>query len=115
MRMARYSSEFFAQKFFSSEFKWANIYLRDHVTELNNVRPKQPFFFSKPPSSILLPSSGPFLRPRGARVNYEVELGLVIGRTVRDLHEDDHKGALDAIQGQYPFLYTILVLKVVVF
>jgi 2-keto-4-pentenoate hydratase/2-oxohepta-3-ene-1,7-dioic acid hydratase in catechol pathway len=74
---------------------------RDHIKELNNARPKQPFFFSKPTSSILLPRTGPFLRPRGARVNHEVELGLIIGKTVRDLHEEDLEGALDAIKGYY--------------
>merc|ERR1711939_418249 len=37
----------------------------DHVKELNNQRPKQPFFFLKPPSSILLPNEGPVLRPAG--------------------------------------------------
>lgn len=31
-------------------------------------------------------------------MHYEVELGLVIGKTVRDLGETDTKGALDAIE-----------------
>jgi 2-keto-4-pentenoate hydratase/2-oxohepta-3-ene-1,7-dioic acid hydratase in catechol pathway len=71
----------------------------DHVKELNNKAPKQPFFFLKPPSSILLPGAGPVLRPRGVTMHYEVELGLVMGKTVRDLHPDDTEGALDAIEG----------------
>ncbi|KAK5172287.1 uncharacterized protein LTR77_003925 [Saxophila tyrrhenica] len=61
----------------------------DHVTELNNQRPKQPFFFLKPSSSILLPSEGPVLRPSGVTLHFEIELGLVIGKTVRDLKESD--------------------------
>lgn len=69
----------------------------DHISELNNPRPKQPFFFLKPPSSILLPGSGPVLCPKGAVLHYEVELGLVIGRTLRDLDHEDHQTALDAI------------------
>lgn len=32
-------------------------------------------------------------------MHFEVELGLVIGKTVRDLHPDDTKGAMDAIEG----------------
>ncbi|WPH01580.1 Hypothetical protein R9X50_00442800 [Acrodontium crateriforme] len=60
----------------------------DHVTELNNQRPKQPFFFLKPPSAILLPDEGPVLRPGGVSVHYEIELGLVISKTVRDLGDD---------------------------
>ena len=71
----------------------------DHIKELNSARPKQPFFFLKPSSSILLPGAGPVLRPRGVNMHFEVELGLVIGKTVRDLHPDDTKGAMDAIEG----------------
>ncbi|KAF1959058.1 hypothetical protein CC80DRAFT_490034 [Byssothecium circinans] len=71
----------------------------DHIKELNSARPKQPFFFLKPPSSILLPGTGPVLRPRGVTVHYEVELGLIMGKQVRDLHPEDTKGALDAIEG----------------
>ncbi|KAF2750688.1 hypothetical protein M011DRAFT_437074 [Sporormia fimetaria CBS 119925] len=71
----------------------------DHVKELNNQRPKQPFFFLKPPSSILLPNAGPVLRPRGVTMHYEVELGLVMGKTLRDLDPEDTQGALDAIEG----------------
>ena len=70
-----------------------------HIAELNSATPKQPFFFLKPSSSILLPQSGPMLLPKGVNVHYEVELGLVIGKTVRDLREDDEEGALGAISG----------------
>ncbi|MCJ1357992.1 MAG: hypothetical protein MMC33_007990 [Icmadophila ericetorum] len=71
----------------------------DHITELNNARPKQPFFFLKPPSSILPPKSGPVLRPKGVKLHYEVELGVIIGRQLTDFDEGDEKGALDAIDG----------------
>ncbi|KAL8829040.1 MAG: hypothetical protein Q9170_006342 [Blastenia crenularia] len=71
----------------------------DHIKELNNSRPKTPFFFLKPPSSILAPNSGPVLRPAGVDLHYEVELALIMGKTVRDLDERDEKGALDAIDG----------------
>ena len=39
------------------------------------------------------------LRPRGVTMHYEVELGLIMGKTVRDLDPEDTKGALDAIEG----------------
>lgn len=71
----------------------------DHIAELNSATPKQPFFFLKPASSILLPGAGPVLRPKGVNVHYEVELGLVIGKTIKDLKEDDEQGAMDAISG----------------
>lgn len=32
-------------------------------------------------------------------MHYEVELGLVMGKTVRDLDPEDTKGAMDAIEG----------------
>lgn len=73
----------------------------DHIAELNNTAPKQPFFFLKPASSILVPGAGPVLRPKGVSLHYEVELGLVIGKTVRDLDPNDEQGALDAIQSEY--------------
>jgi len=34
-------------------------------------------------------------------MHYEVELGLVIGKTVRDLDPNDTQGAMDAIEGIY--------------
>lgn len=73
---------------------------RAHIAELANAKPKQPFFFLKPPSSIVLPGEGPCLQPRGVRMHYEVELALVMGRTVRDLHAHDTQTALDSIRGE---------------
>ncbi|KAK0746319.1 hypothetical protein B0T18DRAFT_324589 [Schizothecium vesticola] len=70
----------------------------DHITELNNSRPKQPFFFLKPPSSILPPGNGPVIQPKGVDLHYEVELALIIGKQVKDLDASDEKGALDAIE-----------------
>lgn len=41
------------------------------------------------------------LRPKGVSLHYEVELGLVIGKTLRDLDPHDEKTALDAIQSEF--------------
>jgi len=73
----------------------------DHIAELNNVRPKQPFFFIKPASSILAPGTGPVLRPKGVTLHYEVELGLVMGKKLTDFDENDTQGAIDAIEGYF--------------
>ncbi|KAJ6024904.1 hypothetical protein N7540_005701 [Penicillium herquei] len=70
----------------------------DHIAELNSATPKQPFFFLKPASSILIPGAGPVLRPKGVSLHYEVELGLVMGKTIRDLDPEDEKSAFDAIE-----------------
>jgi len=49
----------------------------------------------------LLPKAGPVLQPKGIIMHFEVELGLVIGKTVRDLEAGDTQGALDAIRGGF--------------
>ncbi|EJD02210.1 uncharacterized protein FOMMEDRAFT_134793 [Fomitiporia mediterranea MF3/22] len=56
----------------------------EHVKELNNTIPKEPFFFLKPTSSYL-PSGGKIEIPRGVLAHHEVELGVVIGKTGRDI------------------------------
>lgn len=65
------------------------------------MRPKQPFFFLKPPSSILPPQQGPVLRPRGTELHHEVELALIVGKEIRDLDENDEVMAMDAIECIY--------------
>ncbi|KAI1848537.1 hypothetical protein JX265_013785 [Neoarthrinium moseri] len=70
----------------------------DHIAELNSARPKQPFFFLKPSSSILLPGEGPVIRPRGVDLHYEVELALIMGKTLKNLEASDEKTAFDAIE-----------------
>ncbi|EEP82828.1 fumarylacetoacetate hydrolase [Uncinocarpus reesii 1704] len=71
----------------------------DHITELNNTRPKRPFFFLKPPSSIAPPENCHVLRPKGVNLHYEVELGLVMGRELRNSDPNDEQAAMAAIQG----------------
>lgn len=83
----------------------------DHVKELNNQRPKQPFFFLKPPSSILLQNEGPVLRPKGVTMHYEIELGLVMGKTLRDFDEKNEQGALDAIESNSTVHCVILLFR----
>jgi acylpyruvate hydrolase len=83
---------------------------RDHVTELNNQRPKQPFFFLKPPSSILLPGDGPVIQPKGVNLHYEVELALIIGKQVRDLNANDEAGALASIESMSPVSVTSMII-----
>ncbi len=54
---------------------------REHAAELGNEVPKEPLIFFKPTSALLAPG-GVVRRPRlSARVDYEGELGVVIGKT----------------------------------
>jgi len=56
---------------------------RDHIAELGHDVPERPLLFLKPPSSIL-PTGGTILLPAASRrVDFEGELGVVIGRRAR--------------------------------
>lgn len=79
----------------------------DHISELKNAKPKQPFFFLKPPSSMLLPGEGACLRPKGVSLHYEVELALVIGKRIQNLKPDDQQGAIDAVRGTLTYCVSI--------
>ncbi|KKY18937.1 putative fumarylacetoacetate hydrolase domain-containing protein 1 [Phaeomoniella chlamydospora] len=69
----------------------------DHIAELSSARPKQPFFFLKPTTSILAPKTGPVIRPRGTDLHYEIELAIILGKKVKDLPVEDEQGAWDAV------------------
>ncbi|KAJ2775199.1 hypothetical protein IWQ56_000196 [Coemansia nantahalensis] len=56
----------------------------EHARELGNAVPTAPFFFLKPVSSYVA-SPGTIEIPRGCVVHHEVELGVVIGKTGRDI------------------------------
>ncbi|KAJ2786802.1 hypothetical protein GGI15_001213 [Coemansia interrupta] len=58
--------------------------LSEHAKELGNAVPTAPFFFLKPTSSYVL-SPGKIEIPQGCVVHHEVELGVVIGKTGRDI------------------------------
>ncbi|RKP13889.1 hypothetical protein BJ684DRAFT_19657 [Piptocephalis cylindrospora] len=60
----------------------------EHAKELGNAVPTAPFFFLKPPSSYL-EANGTILLPKGAEVHHEVELGVVMGETAREVQAKD--------------------------
>ena len=69
---------------------------RDHAEESGNPIPKEPPVFPKWNNAIQDPGE-PLLRPRGEkRFDWEVELGLVIGKTARYVTRDK---ALDYVYG----------------
>lgn len=73
---------------------------KDHAAETGNPIPKEPPIFPKWANAILDPGE-PILRPRGSKqLDWEVELGVVIGRTARYVTKEQ---ALD-----YVFGYTIV-------
>ncbi|KAJ7264878.1 hypothetical protein B0H12DRAFT_1201099 [Mycena haematopus] len=60
----------------------------EHVKELNNTAPKEPFFFLKPTTSYIS-SGGTVEIPSGIIAHHEVELGVVIGKGGRDITQAD--------------------------
>ncbi|MEU8230732.1 fumarylacetoacetate hydrolase family protein [Actinoplanes sp. NPDC048967] len=70
---------------------------RDHAAETGQAVPAEPILFTKPPNTLV----GPYDRvrqPRGStKLDWEVELGIVIGR--RASYLDDHDAAREAIAG----------------
>jgi len=62
---------------------------RNHAAELGNAVPAEPIIFLKPPSSIIHPGQS-IKRPRmSERVDYEGELGVVIGKSCHRLGADE--------------------------
>jgi len=59
----------------------------DHAAEVGMALPKEPTLFIKAPSAICGPD-GPIVRPRSSvKLDYEVELGVVMGRDARYVSE----------------------------
>ncbi len=62
---------------------------REHAAEFGHEVPTEPLIFLKPPSS-LLPPGGNIVRPKmSQRVDYEGELGVVIGKKCNHLAADE--------------------------
>jgi 2-keto-4-pentenoate hydratase/2-oxohepta-3-ene-1,7-dioic acid hydratase in catechol pathway len=60
---------------------------REHAAELGNKMPEEPLLFFKPPSSVIAPGDRVELPRQSQQVEHEGELGVVIGRTARNLSE----------------------------
>ena len=68
----------------------------DHAEETGNPIPEHPVLFMKANSAICGPNDDT-VRPRGSvHLDYEVELGIVIGKTAKYVSEDE---ALDYVAG----------------
>lgn len=61
---------------------------RDHAKELGNEVPAEPLLFFKPPSSLLAPGGVVRMPAASARVDFEGELALIIGKRVSKLAAD---------------------------
>ena len=69
---------------------------RAHAIEMGKGLPEEPLMFLKPPSALIL-DGAPIERPAGyERVDYEGELGVVIGKRA---HRVAREQALDFVRG----------------
>lgn len=69
---------------------------REHAAELGHDLPAEPLLFLKPPSSVLATGEPILLPGASRRIDYEGELGVVIGRRARNVGEAE---ALDYVLG----------------
>jgi 2-keto-4-pentenoate hydratase/2-oxohepta-3-ene-1,7-dioic acid hydratase in catechol pathway len=70
-----------------------------HVEEMGGNVPQEPLMFLKPPSSLVGSGGVVRLPRRSTRVDYEAELGVVIGRRVRNVSV---RHAMEAVFGYVP-------------
>ncbi|KAJ53955.1 2-hydroxyhepta-2,4-diene-1,7-dioate isomerase [Actibacterium mucosum KCTC 23349] len=68
----------------------------DHAEEADLPIPSEPIVFLKAPSAICGPNDPTPYPVNGSRLDWEVELGIVIGKTARNLSQAD---ALDHVAG----------------
>ena len=68
----------------------------EHARELGNEVPDVPIIFFKPPTSLLGPGETIVLPSVSQRVEFEAEIGIVIGKRIRNV---DPNGAEKAVGG----------------
>ena len=65
-----------------------------HARELGNEVPKQPLLFLKPPSSLIRGGASIRLPAVSNRVEFEGEIGVVVGERLRKVSSDVARGAI---------------------
>ena len=69
----------------------------DHAKELGNELPKEPLIFLKPPSSLLADGQLIHLPSVSKQVEYEGEIGIVIGKRLTRASEAEAAAAIQSI------------------
>ena len=70
---------------------------REHARELGNEVPKEPLIFLKPPSSVVSEGEPIVLPGVSSRVEYEGEIGVIVGRRLTRVAEAEAVGAIRSI------------------
>jgi 2-keto-4-pentenoate hydratase/2-oxohepta-3-ene-1,7-dioic acid hydratase in catechol pathway len=66
----------------------------EHAKELGNVVPKEPLLFLKPPSSVIGDGQPIVIPPESSQVEFEGEIGIVVGARLRRASESDAARAI---------------------
>ena len=61
----------------------------EHAAELGNAVPKEPLLFLKAPTSLITENSFIEIPPQSEQVEHEGELGFVIGKTCKNLQNEE--------------------------
>jgi 2-keto-4-pentenoate hydratase/2-oxohepta-3-ene-1,7-dioic acid hydratase in catechol pathway len=69
----------------------------EHAKEFGNEMPTSPLLFLKPPSSVITSGDVVILPPESQRVEFEGEIGVVIGRSIRRVSEDEARSAIRGV------------------
>lgn len=67
---------------------------RDHAEELDLQLPEEPMLFMKPPSAVIGPGQSIRYPEMSRRVDYEGELGIVIGRKTCRINKDEARDSI---------------------
>lgn len=70
----------------------------DHAAEAGAPIPKEPIIFNKAPTSICGPNDNTIIPKESTKLDYEIELGIVIGKRSRYLAKDK---AMSAVAGYF--------------
>jgi 2-keto-4-pentenoate hydratase/2-oxohepta-3-ene-1,7-dioic acid hydratase in catechol pathway len=68
-----------------------------HARELGNEVPERPLLFLKPPSSVIAAGEAIVLPPESAQVEYEGEIGVVVGARLRHADAAEARAAVRGI------------------
>lgn len=69
----------------------------EHAREMGNDIPAQPLLFLKPPSSVIADGDAIVLHSASSHIEFEGEIGLMVGRTLTRATEGEARAALSHI------------------
>ena len=69
----------------------------EHARELGNEMPKEPLLFFKPSSSVIGSGDVIVLPPQSSQVEFEGEIGVIIGKKIFHATEAEARAAIDGI------------------